>query len=171
MSLLSELEPILGGYTSKELWDTIHLIVLPGWFLLFVAPKWKYTHMFTLIPPLFEAMIYLVSFVQHIRRVDGGSSNDNMFSMESIVTAFRHPDFVFVGWIHYLCFDLLVGRGIVLDAVGNIQLSGVPLYMTLIPCLFLTFMLGPVGFLLYCTIRYFILPKEQPLPDFKAKTT
>jgi hypothetical protein len=54
------------------------------------------------------------------------------------------------GWIHYLAFDLLVGIWEVRDSHER----GVPHWLV-IPCLFFTFMLGPIGFLLYCAVRYF----------------
>ena len=52
------------------------------------------------------------------------------------------------GWVHYLCFDLLVGCWEVRDARDR----GVP-YMLVIPCLVLTFMFGPAGWLLYQGVR------------------
>ena len=52
------------------------------------------------------------------------------------------------GWIHYLCFDLFIGSWEVRDS----EQRGISHWLVL-PCLFFTFMLGPVGLLLYFTIR------------------
>ncbi len=52
------------------------------------------------------------------------------------------------GWIHYLCFDLFIGSWQVRDAAAN-NIS----HWLVIPCLFLTFMFGPVGLLLYFALR------------------
>jgi hypothetical protein len=48
------------------------------------------------------------------------------------------------GWVHYLCFDLLVGTWEVEDA----RARGIP-HLVVVPCLVLTFLFGPAGWLLY----------------------
>lgn len=55
-----------------------------------------------------------------------------------------------IAWIHFLAFDLLVGRWIYLDAEER-QIST----WLMLPALFLTLMLGPTGFLLYLAVRSF----------------
>ena len=52
------------------------------------------------------------------------------------------------GWIHYLAFDLFIGGWETRDAVRN----GIP-HLLVIPCLLLTFMLGPIGLLAYFALR------------------
>ena len=52
------------------------------------------------------------------------------------------------GWTHYLAFDLFVGSWEVRDA----QRVGVH-HLLVAPCLLLTFLLGPVGLLLYFALR------------------
>ena len=53
-----------------------------------------------------------------------------------------------VGWIHFLAFDLFVGRWAYLDSLErNIH----PLVMA--PILFLILMFGPLGFLFYLAAR------------------
>jgi hypothetical protein len=60
---------------------------------------------------------------------------------------FENPWGALAGWVHYLCFDLFVGRWIMNDAPdGGYRLA---------PVLFLTLMLGPVGLLLYTIGRRF----------------
>ena len=53
-----------------------------------------------------------------------------------------------LGWIHYLAFDLMVGRWIVKDSIDE-HIS----HVLVVPCLILTLMAGPVGWLLYCLVR------------------
>lgn len=53
-----------------------------------------------------------------------------------------------VGLVHYLAFDLFIGSWQVRDA----QAHGIS-HWFVIPCLILTFMLGPTGLLLYFVIR------------------
>ena len=52
------------------------------------------------------------------------------------------------GWVHFLAFDLLIGWLIARHAI-NCQ---TPVFLV-VPCLFLTFMFGPTGLLLYIAIR------------------
>jgi hypothetical protein len=52
------------------------------------------------------------------------------------------------GWVHYLFFDLFVGSFEVRDAQRH-AIS----HVILLPCLLFTFMLGPIGFLLYLVVR------------------
>ena len=52
------------------------------------------------------------------------------------------------GWIHYLAFDLLIGTWETRDA----RERGLP-HLLLVPCLVLTFLLGPAGWLLYMGVR------------------
>jgi hypothetical protein len=53
------------------------------------------------------------------------------------------------GWVHYLAFDLFIGSWQVRDA----QKHRVP-HLAVVPGLILTFLFGPVGLLLYRTIRF-----------------
>jgi hypothetical protein len=52
------------------------------------------------------------------------------------------------GWLHYLAFDLFIGAWEVRDA----QRHGIP-HLLVIPCLLLTFLLGPIGLLCYMAAR------------------
>jgi Domain of unknown function (DUF4281) len=54
-----------------------------------------------------------------------------------------------VSWLHFLAFDLFVGRWIYLDG----RERGAPAWV-MAPMLFLTLMLGPFGFLLYLIVRH-----------------
>ncbi len=68
-------------------------------------------------------------------------------SLASVMKLFTEENAVLAGWVHYLAFDLLIGMWI-LDknkALGMHQII-------IAPCLFLTFMFGPMGFLLFMTV-------------------
>jgi hypothetical protein len=52
------------------------------------------------------------------------------------------------GWVHYLAFDLFVGTWIARTGLE----AGLPRPL-LLPCLALTFMLGPAGLLAYLLLR------------------
>jgi Domain of unknown function (DUF4281) len=75
------------------------------------------------------------------------------------VDDFKKPDVFFCGWVHYLAFDLLVARGMALDAVNGCKVSYIQYYCTVVPCLVATLYVGPVGYLLYMVLRYAFLKK------------
>jgi len=76
----------------------------------------------------------------------GGLAAD--YSLAGIGAFFDDPRLRLLGWVHYLAFDLWVGAWEAEDA-GR---SGVP-HALLLPALALTFLLGPVGLLLYLGVR------------------
>lgn len=77
----------------------------------------------------------------------GGADGGSFTSLEGVMALFRFPLVAFVGWVHYLCFDLFVGRWIMNDAPeGGYRL---------LPVLFLTLMVGPAGWLLDICFRGF----------------
>ena len=76
-------------------------------------------------------------------RGDGGFG-----SLADVSALFQDPWTLLAGWIHYLAFDLLTGVWETRDAARR----GVPHWLV-VPCLFLTFMFGPAGWLLYMGVR------------------
>jgi hypothetical protein len=69
-------------------------------------------------------------------------------TLAGVAMLFSNPWILLAGWVHYLAFDLLIGTWEARDA----RERRVPHWL-LIPCLFLTFMFGPVGWLLYMGVR------------------
>ena len=69
-------------------------------------------------------------------------------SLDGVAQLFGNRLLLLAGWIHYLAFDLLVGTWEVQDA----RERGVP-HLLVVPCLFLTFMFGPAGWILYQAVR------------------
>jgi uncharacterized membrane protein (GlpM family) len=120
---------------------------LLSWIVLAIAPRWKWTRKIILsgVIPLLLSVAYLVLIVLFFGSAEGGFG-----SLADVMKLFRNEWAVLAGWIHYLAFDLFVGSWEVKDAQEN----GISHWFVL-PCLFLTFMLGPIGFLLYNTIRVF----------------
>jgi hypothetical protein len=93
--------------------------------------------------PLILAAMYLYFIATHIRGADGGFG-----SLADVATLFQKRELLLAGWIHYLCFDLFIGAWEVRDS----QQHEIP-HLVVIPCLIMTFMLGPIGLLFYLAIR------------------
>ncbi len=72
-----------------------------------------------------------------------------MTSLGGVMALFSSPHIMLVGWVHYLVFDLFVGAWEVRDARRRSIHHGM-----VVPCLFLTLMVGPVGLLAYLVLRW-----------------
>lgn len=130
------------------------LLVLPVWLLMIGLPGWSGTRRLmastlTLwpLPFLYAALLVFygrdfVSLLQTLALDPNGSIHglvaDILGSREGAAVA----------WVHLLAFDLFVGRWEYLDSQErHIH----PLAMT--PILWATFLLGPLGLLLYLLLR------------------
>ena len=75
-------------------------------------------------------------------------------SLAQVERLFSSQWLLLAGWVHYLAFDLFIGAWEVRDAMR----LNVP-HLLVIPCLVLTFLVGPVGLLLYFIIRLAVVRK------------
>ncbi|QMW23432.1 ABA4-like family protein [Sandaracinobacteroides saxicola] len=80
----------------------------------------------------------------------GAPEGAGFTSLAGVMLLFQTPQAVLAGWAHYLAFDLFVATWEAEDA----ERSNVPTW-ALYPCFFLTLMSGPIGLLLYLSIRAF----------------
>lgn len=129
-----------------DLFSICNTAVLPGWALLIFAPRWKWGTRFVvpLVLPSVLAVVYLAVGVAALNDgVEGGFS-----TLDSVSQLFENRNLVVAGWVHYLAFDLVVGCWEVRDA----QRLGIH-HLLVVPCLILTFLAGPVGFLFYVLLR------------------
>lgn len=131
----------------NSLFDIAGKITMVGWILLILVPWWKYTRaivQFGVIPIMISCLYaYLIFFAP------GGDMDLSSFgSLEGVMSLFTDPKSVLAGWVHYLAFDLWIGSW----EVGDAQKHGINRWL-IIPCLLGTFMLGPVGLLLYIVLR------------------
>jgi hypothetical protein len=131
--------------TAETLFSFAGTLVLPGWLLLVILPRWRYsaTLISGFIIPVLLAFLYGWLIFANMGGSEGG------FGTLAEVRALFSNDFLLLaGWVHYLAFDLFIGSWVVRDS----QRQGIH-HLAVIPCLFLTFMLGPVGLLTYLAIR------------------
>lgn len=95
----------------------------------------------------------------------GGPPPGDISTIAGLKAAFA-DDWVFAAaWAHYLVFDMVVGAWIARDAVR----LGIPWPLRSL-CLVLTFLLGPVGFLLHVVTR-FALRRAVATDDPGARPT
>lgn len=130
--------------TPEGVFSMASTTALVAWVLLAVRPRAAWVQLVTArIVPLAFAVAYAVVIALRFGRGDGGFG-----SLAEVSALFQDPWTLLAGWIHYLAFDLLTGVWETRDAARR----GVPHWMV-VPCLFLTFMFGPAGWLLYMGVR------------------
>ncbi len=81
-------------------------------------------------------------------------------SIAQVRSLFQNDKALTAGWFHYLAFDLFVGTWVARDGIERIAS---PLArLILVPCLAVTFMFGPIGFLLYQLVRLMVRKPATP---------
>lgn len=135
--------------TYDLLFSLINFSVMPAWALLILAPKWNVTDklVHSMFYPLLLGGVYIFGmcmayFAGH------GAEGGGFTTIKGVRTLFSADVGMVVGWTHYLVFDLFVGAWEARDA----RRRGFRHWM-LVPCLLLTFMLGPIGLVLYLGVR------------------
>ena len=132
--------------TPADVFSIANFSVLPMWLLMIFAPKWSGTQFlihYKLIP-LLLSLVYAVYIFQAMQT--GGGMDFG--SLKSVMALFTEENAVLAGWVHYLVFDLLVGMWMV-EQNKTLKIH----LVIMAPCLLATFMLGPVGFLLFMIIK------------------
>jgi hypothetical protein len=137
---------------AEQIFSTANTIAIIGWILLAVAPRWKYTAKIVLSGalPILLSIAYLILIVVFFGQGDG-----DFGTLAGVMKFFTNEWTVVAAWIHYLAFDLFVGIWEVKDS----QKRGIS-HWFVVPCLFFTLMLGPIGFLLYSILRFFYTRKQ-----------
>lgn len=138
---------------AEQIFSIANMTAIVGWLLILILPRWKFTRIAVLSGalPLLLAFAYLVLIVLFFGKAEGGFD-----SLANVMKLFTNEWAVLAGWIHYLAFDLFVGSWEVRDA----QRRGISHFLV-IPCLVLTFLFGPIGFLLYSVLRSIMSKKEM----------
>ncbi len=129
--------------SNQVLFLICNTAVLPGWLLLLLAPRWRWTQritMFTL--PMLLAAAYVWLFIANF---EGLHTN---FTLGAVEYQFHSQGLVLAAWIHLLALDLFAGAWMVRDA-RRLKI----LHLAVIPCLLMTFLMGPVGLLIYLSLR------------------
>lgn len=132
--------------SPETIFSACSTLVLPGWLLLVFLPRWKWSARIisAVVIPLALAVVYVSIIVTHFGQSEGGFG-----SLADVSRLFQNPHALLACWIHYLAFDLFVGAWEVRDA----QRVGLH-HLLVVPCLALTFLLGPAGLLLYFLLRW-----------------
>ncbi|GAB4399213.1 MAG: hypothetical protein OHK0053_19040 [Microscillaceae bacterium] len=136
---------------AEQIFSLFNALVLLPWALMIFAPHWRYTRWLatSYLVPLALALVYVLIIFTNL----GAMAKADFSTLKGIQALFvgagQAPYFAMAAWFHYLAFDLMVGVWLYQDAQKT-KMS----HFILMPCLFLTFMLGPTGFLLYTLLKW-----------------
>lgn len=131
---------------ADQLFQLSSTAAMLAWILLIIFHKTLWISK-ALIGTIILAMSLLYFYL--IAKNFGGMQPDSFSTLDGVAALFTNREALLAGWVHYLAFDLLTGIFI----VNNARINGIGIGW-LLPCLFFTFMLGPVGLLLYIVIRW-----------------
>jgi heme A synthase len=132
--------------TPDSIFSICNSIALIGWIILIAAsPFWFDTDklLIGIIVTLF-AIVYVWCISQSFAAGDV----EKFSTLDGVMSLFTNKMAVTAGWVHYLAFDLMTGIWI----KKNSMKYGIS-HWFIVPCLLFTFMLGPVGLLMYFIIR------------------
>jgi hypothetical protein len=122
-------------------------LVLPCWALMLFLPRWRWTERLMRSPwvaagpALLYACLMLPRLAEHAPLLLRPE-------FRQIAGLLGSPEGTALAWAHFLAFDLLVGRWVYLDG----RRRGLSAWLVA-PALFLTLLVGPVGFLVYLSLR------------------
>lgn len=121
-----------------------------AWLLLILLPTWKLTRRLaeTAAIPVFLSTLYAVGIAAVLLEMGPGILRD-FGNADGVLALLRTEGLALVAWIHILAFDQIVGLLIYRDNMRH-HFVARPVQSVI---LFLTLMLGPVGFLAYYVAR------------------
>lgn len=131
--------------TAEQIFAIANSVSVLCWILLAILPnrRWVTDVLTGKAAPALFAVTYIAIVVAVFPRAEGTFS-----TLAGVTQLFSNPWLLLAGWLHYLAFDLLVGTWEARDSIER----GVPRWL-LVPCLFMTLMFGPLGWLSYMIAR------------------
>lgn len=140
--------------SPDQLFQVANPLALLGWLVLLaspLAPRLAQAVSVTAIP-LLLALAYTGLILAFWSSAPGGFG-----TLAEVQTLFTHPAIALAGWLHYLAFDLFLGGW----EVRTARTEGIP-HWAVIPCLAVTFLFGPAGFLAFAILRFTLVRKVLP---------
>lgn len=127
-------------------------VAIAGWLSLFASPWFpSFADRFaSIIVPALLSVAYVGLMLAFWSGAEGGFD-----TLDNVALLFQTRELLLAGWLHYLAFDLFVGAWIVRTA----RAEGISFWLVL-PCLPLTFLFGPAGYLAFVSLRT-VLPGRR----------
>ena len=135
--------------SAEQVFSLVNMTAMAGWILLILAPPrhWASAIVAGRAIPLLLSGVYMLLIAAH-----WGESSGGFGSLTGVASLFASRWLLLSGWIHYLAIDLFTGSWEVRDAESRAISRRL-----VMPCLGLTFLVGPVGLLSYYALRSAVL--------------
>jgi len=151
------IEQIYNYFTVEILYYWVNLGVLPFWLILIFFPqsnicKYFVTSIFPIIV-LSGAYIFMI-YKSYLNSYNFNGNFNLYFGIESISELFANETFLMMFWIHFISINLFTGSWIVKDS-QKFMMNKIILIIPLI----ITYLIGPLGLLVYWLIRIFYAKK------------
>ncbi len=147
------IEEIYNYFTLEILYYWINLGVLPFWLILIFFPQSKICRIF--VTSILPILILSGAYIFILYKVYLGSydfyTNFNLYlGIKNLSELFSEQSFLILFWVHFVSINLFTGGWIVNDS-RKLQINK---FILIIPLL-LTYLVGPLGLILYWLIRIF----------------
>jgi len=133
--------------TPDQVFSIVNLTAFLAWVYLIGVARWT-PRVFAVMRyaiPIFFALVYVTCLFLAEPNDEAGYQ-----SLAEVTAIFSQPWVIVGAWIHYLAFDFFVGAWI----LATSKAEGIGHRWVVIPMI-LTFMLGPVGLLLFLILLGF----------------
>ena len=147
------IEQIYNYFTIEMLYYWVNLGVLPFWLILIFFPQSYISRFFvTSIFPIFilSGVYIFVIYKSYLNSYDFFGNFNLYLGLSNLSELFVDNFYLMVFWIHFIAINLFTGGWIVKDSqklVINKFLISIPLIIT--------YLIGPLGLLIYWLIRIF----------------
>mgnify|MGYP001161191922 FL=1 len=147
------IEQIYNYFTIEMLYFWVNLGVLPFWITLIFFPQSQISKIF--ITSIFPIIILSGTYIFMLYKSFLGSydflGNFNLYiGVENLLYLFSDKSFLMLFWIHFISINLFTGGWIVRDS----QKYSINKVLLILP-LIITYLIGPIGLLLYWIIKIF----------------
>jgi hypothetical protein len=145
------------------LFQITFLLTAPFWFLMILAPHWRWTQRIISSPLVIApiALLYAALILSLVNELVSASLSPTLTTISAFLATAQGAT---AAWAHLLAFDLFVGRWAYLDS----RERGINAWLiALVLCFIL--LVGPFGFLLYLVVRAInerlknVIPTEVPV--------
>ncbi|MBD1135836.1 DUF4281 domain-containing protein [Pelagibacterales bacterium SAG-MED47] len=147
------LEEIYNYFTVEMLYYWVNLGVLPFWFILIFFPRSNLTKYFvtTIFPILILSATYIfILYKSYLNSYDFEKNFGLYLGINNLSELFSDNYYLMTFWIHFISINLFTGGWIVKDS----QKFSINKFLITVP-LIITYLIGPVGLLVYWLIRIF----------------
>ena len=147
------IEQIYSYFTIETLYMWINLGVLPFWFILIVFPQSHLSRIFvTSVFPFFilSGVYIFILYKSYLIGYDFDGNFTLYLGLSELSRLFEDHLYIMIFWTHFIAINLFIGGWIVKDS-QRFSINKVLMALPLI----VTYLIGPIGLLLYWIIRIF----------------